>query len=83
MIKNLLGRMPKCLLERVSITSMLDEEIDLLRRERIRELSKVVRAQAEVDYHDKLIEELLIERRAAELLEFPPIMPEVPKVTAE
>jgi hypothetical protein len=80
MIKNLLGKIPKCLIERVSITSMLDEEIDLLRRERIRELSKVVRAQAEVDYHDKLISKLILERQEAERLEFPPIMPEVPKV---
>jgi hypothetical protein len=80
MIKNLLGKVSKCLIERVSITSMLDEEIDMLRRERIRELSRVVRAQAEVDYHDKLIAELSIERQAAEWLEFPPITPEVPKV---
>jgi hypothetical protein len=80
MIKNLISKLPKCLLERASITSMLDDEIELLRRERIRELSRVVRAQAEVDYYDKLIEKLLAEHKAAGLLEFPPIMTDVPKV---
>jgi hypothetical protein len=76
MIKNLLNRLPKCLLERMSITTMLDEEIDLLRRERIRGLSKIVRAQAEVDYYDKLLEKLSAERVAAQRLEFPPLMPD-------